>query len=319
MNFPSFTFLVSLSFFATSSAAAIDKPALILVPGAFHRASVYHEVRDQLSDVGYDHIDTVDLPSNGYDVVDIERTVDINAVKMLLEARLKVNEDVVLIGNSYGATVIMEAVKDFEDRSIFATSEIEIGHGRILGLIMVSYAYLTCVHSNRLQLSGYIPTIAEVNQSPPRPDIRIVGAPFFNYQGPPNSAPETVTWDSDLAAYPPSLTFYNLLNASSAEYWTSQLLPSSFKALNATGTYIPYDGKFRTLYVVGEHDNSVSPAFAQNYIDQEGAKFEVEVIDGDHVPMLSRPKAVVDVIRRFVGETVVNEDGQESLVRSDEL
>jgi surfactin synthase thioesterase subunit len=56
------------------------------------------------------------------------------------------------------------------------------------------------------------------------------------------------------------------------------------------------------LYVVGEHDNSVAPAFAQSYIDQEGAKFEVEVIDGDHVPMLSRPEVVVDIIRRFAGE-----------------
>lgn len=111
-----------------------------------------------------------------------------------------------------------------------------------------------------------------------------------------------MTWDLDLVTYPPQLTFYNLLNEPSADYWASQLLPSSFKALNATGTYIPYDGTFRTLYVVGEHDNSVGPAFAQSYIDQEGAHFEVEVIDGDHVPMLSRPDAVVDVIRRFADE-----------------
>ena len=51
--------------------------------------------------------------------------------------------------------------------------------------------------------------------------------------------------------------------------------------------------------MIGEHDNSVSPAFAQTYIDQEGTEFEVEIMDGDHVPMLSRPEAVVDVIRRF--------------------
>ncbi len=114
-----------------------------------------------------------------------------------------------------------------------------------------------------------------------------------------DGAPTIVTWDLDLANYPPQLTFYNLLNTSTANYWTSQLLPSSFKALNATGTYIPYSGRFRTLYVVGEHDNSVSPAFAQTYLDQKGALFEVEYIDGDHVPMLSKPEAVVDIIRRF--------------------
>lgn len=126
-----------------------------------------------------------------------------------------------------------------------------------------------------------------------------------------------MTWDLDLVTYPPQLTFYNLLNASAADYWTSQLLPSSFKALNATGTYIPYDGTFRTLYVVGEHDNSVSPGFAQSYIEQEGAIFEVKTIGGDHVPMLSRSKEVVDVIRKFVGEKLESEGKVKS--RSSEL
>lgn len=113
----------------------------------------------------------------------------------------------------------------------------------------------------------------------------------------------------DLVNYPPQFTFYNLLDSSTADYWTSQLLPSSFKALNATGTYIPYAGTFRTLYVVNSHDNSVTPAFAQSYIDQQGARWEIEVIDGDHVPMLSRPDAVLDVIRRFAGEDTGSEVG----------
>lgn len=157
-----------------------------------------------------------------------------------------------------------------------------------------------------------------MNHAPPRPDIRTIGAPFFNYQGSSNSTPEIVTWDLDLVTYPPSQTFYNLLDTPFAKYWTSQLLPASFEALNATGTYIPYDGKFRTLYVIGEHDNSVSPQSAQAYIGQEGAQFEVEIIDGDHVPMLSRPEVVVDVIRRFardgvtsLGEEVVSEGSTE--------
>lgn len=56
--------------------------------------------------------------------------------------------------------------------------------------------------------------------------------------------------------------------------------------------------------MVGEHDNSVSPAFAQSYyLEQENAKFEIESIDGDHVPMLSRPNEVVDIIRRFAGDS----------------
>ncbi|KZM24977.1 uncharacterized protein EKO05_0009470 [Ascochyta rabiei] len=285
--------LLGIPLLIIGSTAAAEKPALILVPGTFHRASVYDEVKSRLEDVGYEYVNAVDLPSNGYGVADVERTADVDVVTQLLETRLEDGEDVVLVGNSYGATVIMEAVRDFEDRSAVPAGEKTEGKGRILGLIM---------------LSGYIPTIAEVNHCPPRPDIRVIGAPFFSYHDFLNSTPTLVSWDKDLAAYPPSLTFYNLLNASAAEYWTSQLLPSSFKALNATGTYVPYNGRFRTLYVVGEHDNCVGPAFAQGYIDQEGAEFEVEVIDGDHVPMLSRPELVVNVIRRFAEETVAGEN-----------
>lgn len=113
-----------------------------------------------------------------------------------------------------------------------------------------------------------------------------------------------MTWDLDLGLYPPSLTFYTLLPPSDAAFWTGQLLPASFAALNATGSYIPYTGKFRTLYVVGERDVSVSPEAAGRYVEQEGALFEVEAIDADHVPMLSRPEEVVRVVRRFAGEDV---------------
>ena len=124
MMFPrSVGFLFSLSFCAISSIAATAKPAVILVPGTFHRANVYDEVKGQLSDVGYEHINAIDLPSNGYNVVDVERTADVNVVVHLLEARLQAGEDVILVGNSYGATVIMEAVKNFEDRSVTSAGE----------------------------------------------------------------------------------------------------------------------------------------------------------------------------------------------------
>ncbi|KAF3049974.1 hypothetical protein E8E11_006219 [Didymella keratinophila] len=215
-----------------SSLAATAKLTLILVPGAFHIASVYDEIITQLGSVGYEHVDTVDLPSVGDNVADVERTADTNIVIDLLETRLNNGEDVILVGNSYGATVIMEAVKEFEDRSAVSAHETIEGEGRILGL---------------MKLSGYIPTIAEVNYNPPHPDIRGIGAPFLDYHLATNGTPTTVTWDLDLVNYPPQLTFYNLLDTSAADYWTSQLLPSSFKALNATGTYIRYDGSFRTL------------------------------------------------------------------------
>jgi surfactin synthase thioesterase subunit len=63
------------------------------------------------------------------------------------------------------------------------------------------------------------------------------------------------------------------------------------------------------LYVVGKEDHCVTEKVARNlYLKQQGARFEVEVIEGDHVLMLSRPEEVVGVVRRFAGEKVGEED-----------
>lgn len=129
--------LPSSSILTTSSSERSEKPALILVPGAFHRTGVYGEVKSRLSDVGYDHVDMVELPSLGYDVVEAERASDADVVTGLLKGRLKDDQDdAIQVGNSCGATVIMEAVKDFENRSPNSAPTIK-GQGRILGLIMV--------------------------------------------------------------------------------------------------------------------------------------------------------------------------------------
>jgi hypothetical protein len=56
----------------------------------------------------------------------------------LLDLRLKAGENVP-VGTSYGATVIMEVVEDFEDRSIISAPEETEGEGRTLGLTKVTY------------------------------------------------------------------------------------------------------------------------------------------------------------------------------------
>jgi pimeloyl-ACP methyl ester carboxylesterase len=99
------------------------------------------------------------------------------------------------------------------------------------------------------------------------------------------------------------VTLFNALPNDQMSAWSSKLEPSSFRALNATAQYIPYDGKFRVLYVIGARDFAVPPAFAQTYLDQEGARFENVTIDADHMPMLSRPEEFVRVVRGFAGES----------------
>ena len=117
-----------------------NKPAVILIPGAFHRASVYDVVKHQLGDAGYDQIDAVDLPSLGHEAKNVERTADVEVVTTLLSKRLKTGADVILVGNSYGATVATEAVKHFSAySSIISPNPQPSPSCPLRGRIMVQY------------------------------------------------------------------------------------------------------------------------------------------------------------------------------------
>lgn len=59
-------------------------------------------------------------------------------------------------------------------------------------------------------------------------------------------------------AIPPQELFYNLLYAKEATYWSERLSFSSFAALNATATYIPYSGDFQVVYVICRQDRAVT-------------------------------------------------------------
>ncbi|KAL1602736.1 hypothetical protein SLS60_006157 [Paraconiothyrium brasiliense] len=278
------TFLISCSLCAflnvgLAADARSNKPAVVMVPGAFHSPQVFGKVTHQLAQADYEFLNAVALPSVGHLV---ERQADIDAVKSVLYEHLNAGRDVILVGNSYGCTVIGDAVNGaprYPPSSDAPTAtEIGIG-GRIISLIY---------------LAGYIPTIQEVEHPESKPDIHSVSPAFFNYHDDTGK----VTADGD-PTLRPQKAFYNLLPAKEADYWTGKLDFSSFDALNATGTYIPYTGDFKVVYVVGSQDKSVTPKWAQAFIDQPGAKFAVEHLDADHVAMLSKPKEVSDLILKY--------------------
>ncbi|KAF2704246.1 hypothetical protein K504DRAFT_494986 [Pleomassaria siparia CBS 279.74] len=300
MLLPSDIFLLipiaGFAFFGLTGAIQQNgNPAIILVPGAFHQASIYDKVISILHEDGYSDTTAVNLPSVGSVV---GREPDIEAVRSLLLQKLTQGIDVLLVGNSYGATVIGEAVKDLkeyqapEQYSVLSNNLDRFsGHGyrsnnrgQILGLVF---------------FAGYIPKITDVTQPETKLDIHLVSPSFFRF-----SDDGKVFWDNDLEQYPPAVTFYNDLSSSEQKEWSQKLNFSSFDALNAYPTYIPYTGDFKCTYVIGEKDFSVPPSLAESLIGQEGAIFTVQrLADADHVPMLSRPDEVVEEIQRAIGYT----------------
>jgi pimeloyl-ACP methyl ester carboxylesterase len=291
LSLPSHIALTLMAAFSllAGTGATRDDPAVLFVPGAFHQTTVYEKVIASLHRDDYRDLTAIELPSLG---ALAGRDADIAAVRRILTHKLEHGKDVLLVGNSYGGTVIGEAVKGLKNdaastpnhaRSIVLNrSPHGPGRGRILGLMFIS---------------GYIPYITEVTQPETKPNIMVVSPSFFRFTN-----DGKVYWDNDLVNFPPKKTFYNALNSREQEFWVRRLKFSSFKALAGNATYIPYTGDFKCTYVIGERDNSVPPAFAQTFIDQPGAQFEVERLDVDHVPMLSKPEDVASLIKKAVGD-----------------
>ncbi|PVH96647.1 alpha/beta-hydrolase [Periconia macrospinosa] len=263
-------------------------PAILLVPGAFHQAVVYDTVGHLLKNAGYNGVvEAINLPSVGSLA---SRDDDVKALRRVMDKYLDLGRDIVLVGNSYGCTVIGDAVLNIPSATTTPPYDEE---GRRRGRVV-----------SLLYFSGYLPYTEQVVHPETKPDIRLVSPKWFAFlpNDSPSAIPKTVRWDGDLQSSPPDKEFYNVLaqrNPAAANYWVGQLRYSSFAALNATARYIPYNGDFRVIYVAGKQDNSVPPELWHSYLDQPGAKFILEVLDGDHVPMLSRPEEVVKLIINY--------------------
>lgn len=274
-----------------------NKPAVILIPGAFHRASVYDVVKHQLGDAGYDQIDAVDLPSLGHEAKNVERTADVEVVTTLLSKRLKTGADVILVGNSYGATVATEAVKHFEAYSSTFPYPKPSPSGHILGLIMVQYfpPPPPCPPSNNPQALRLHPHHRRSDPHPPSPLHPPNRRPLLRLP-PPQQQPHP-PHSGDLGPRPRSLPARAHLLQPARRGRSGALVLAApayeLQGAECDGDVFAYDGRFRVLYVVGRGDRCVTEEFARGrYLGQEGARFEVEVTGGDHVMVLSRPEEV---------------------------
>ncbi|KAF2743700.1 alpha/beta-hydrolase [Sporormia fimetaria CBS 119925] len=264
-------FLLSVIFLfhVTHGSPTVRKPSIILVPGTFHRPTIYNQVVGLLRSANYQRNFPIVLPSVG---ARASREKDVAAVRTVFLGELQRGQDVVLVGSSYGGTVIGEAVKGLTSMQ----------RESVLGLVY---------------FAGFIPLIQDVEFPELKPSLRDIAPSFFRF----SDADGKVYFDGD-PAIPPRISFYNDLSDAAAAYWTSQLLPSSLEATEANATYIPYTGDYRCVFVVCEQDNALPASTSDLYLNQPEAQFEVESLNAGHVPMLSRPREVARIIRRVAGE-----------------
>ena len=92
----------------------MTKPTLIFVPGAFHPASCWDNVRSSLTRYSFETV-AISLPGVGADSKVTSHHEDTAAIrKILLQFIVEEQKDVVLIMHSYGGVPGSEAVRGLE-------------------------------------------------------------------------------------------------------------------------------------------------------------------------------------------------------------
>lgn len=89
----------------------MTKPAIVIVPGAWHKPQHYQYVIDGLQNLGYE-AEGVDLPSIDSNPPHSTWQQDADEVRRVIMRHLDIGRDVIAVAHSFGGVSMSEAVKN---------------------------------------------------------------------------------------------------------------------------------------------------------------------------------------------------------------
>jgi len=89
----------------------MTNPAIVIVPGAWHKPQHYHYVVDGLRTLGYE-AEAVDLPSIDSNPPHSTWENDAEEIRRVIMRHLDVGRNVITVAHSFGGVAMSEAVKD---------------------------------------------------------------------------------------------------------------------------------------------------------------------------------------------------------------
>jgi pimeloyl-ACP methyl ester carboxylesterase len=219
-----------------------NKPSIVFCHGIWADGSCFSKVIPALQAEGYE----VMAAQYGLDTAE----GDVASVKATLG---RVSGPVLLVGHSYGGSVITAAGTD----------------ARVAGLVFISALAPDADETSQAQLDKFPPTDVFKN-------IEVTdGRVWLKPEGPACFAGDLSEQEQKLVYathYPPAADLFNR---------------------NAPG--VAWKSK-PSWYIISNHDRTVHPDLQRFVAKRMGAS--VHAVDSDHVPMLSHPNFVVDVIRQ---------------------
>ncbi|KAK2762808.1 hypothetical protein FQN54_000983 [Arachnomyces sp. PD_36] len=274
----------------------MSKPAIVIVPGSWHRPQHYHLLTSSLSSSGYETT-AVATPSLDSHPPHASWDQDAAAVRAVITQYLDAGRDVVAVGHSFGGVVVSEAVKGLgkkgrEERGL---------EGGVVRLVYVCAMALPEGESHVTQMK---PVTDEEEEVMRRKDemnkkvqgIRIEEVRLFLWA---KKVDGSMTLNKDIIGE----VFYNGCDEKDIAEAIELLGSYPSGPLAVPVTYTAYR-EIPSTYLICENDQALHVAFQNRMVAQGEGAFDVERCQEGHSPFMSNPKLVAECVRRAAGERV---------------
>ena len=242
------------------------RPSLVFVPGAWHSPAHLAPVISHLTTLGY-HCTSATLPSVGPEVGLISFDPDVEAVRNAVLSELDKDQNVVLVGHSYGGIPGVSALAGLSTQSRtaagFSTS--------VTGLALMC-AFIVPAHTS----------LAKIQQGRDVPAWHVYDGDLIKF-GPPGPEP----------------LLYQDLPPTEAAHWASLLRPWSFKVAGSKVLYSAWED-IPTSYLLCTLDNMIPEPLRRKMIQRlsdNGTHIRVEEVESSHSPYLSMPERTAQFIQ----------------------
>ncbi|KIW51800.1 hypothetical protein PV05_10486 [Exophiala xenobiotica] len=259
----------------------MSKPAVVIVPGAWHRPQHYQKLIEKLHEHEYEAVG-VPLAS-----VDAKPPVpswekDAQAIRNEVLRKLDAGKDVITIAHSYGGIPMGEAVKGLGKK---AREE----QGFKTGVTRLIYMCAVAPKEGQTFQDATNPVTEEEIQAA----MRRMQAGKIEEDG------TMVAGDKDAGRE----LLYNRCDPKDVDAALEIMGTHSLGTLLVPATTTAFK-EIPSTYILTENDRALLPTVQERIIAAGEGAFDVERCQEGHAPYLSNPGFVVDCIRRAAGEKV---------------
>lgn len=270
-----------------------NKPISVLVPGNFLSPSYYANTAKLLESHGF-QVRIVTLPSTGSTVPLSSNEPDIIAVRQVLEELSDSGKEIIVVAHSYGSIPSCEAVKGLG-------SQERLQVGKSGGAVRLVFIAAWLLHEGESP-----PDIIARYKMEPR-WVRFEVSHHWTFSTSGYLAYATGgDKGANFYADDPIYAFHNDTSADLAAYWSPYTTHSDLAAFATPLKHVGWR-HIPTTYLVCESDRCIPPYVQEGMLASAGGAVRTVRLPSGHVPMLSMPEKLVDVLREEAGEAAIGD------------